>query len=118
MNIMRSIQGQYGSGRFLLFTFGINSIFLFDSLLGTLTNIQNLLMHVGPTLSAVLFIVAGIMYSIGQLLTPDKKAQFHTTSINIIIGAIVVAVLSVASGTLAVASAHLLSNLTISNVSS
>jgi len=70
-------------------------------------------MHIGPMLSAVLFIVAGIFYALGQMLPPDKKANFHTASINIIIGAVIVAVLSVASNGLAIASTHLLSNLTI-----
>ncbi len=91
--------------------------FILNSLINSLNYIQQLLMHVGPILSATLFIVAGILYSIGQLLPPDKKAQFHTTSINIIIGAIIVAVLSVMSNTLAVAATHLLSNLTVGNSS-
>jgi len=82
-------------------------------IIGTLNYIQALLMHIGPMLSAVLFIVAGIFYALGQMLPPDKKANFHTASINIIIGAVIVAVLSVASNGLAIASTHLLSNLTI-----
>ncbi|MEM3572318.1 MAG: hypothetical protein QW530_01145 [Candidatus Micrarchaeaceae archaeon] len=84
-----------------------------EGLMTTLNYIQQLLMHLGPVLSAVLFVVAGIFYAIGQLLPPDKRANFHTASINIIIGAVVVAVLSVASSSLAVASTHLLSNITI-----
>ncbi|EQD40656.1 membrane protein [mine drainage metagenome] len=79
--------------------------------------IKALLSQVGPALSATLFVVAGIFYAIGQMLPPDKKANFHTTSINIIIGAIVVAVLSVASTALASASSHLLTNMTIANMS-
>ncbi|MEM0124424.1 MAG: hypothetical protein QXF41_02695 [Candidatus Micrarchaeaceae archaeon] len=84
-----------------------------EGLMTTLSYVQQLLMHIGPMLSAVLFIVAGIFYAVGQLLPPDKRANFHTTSINIIIGAVVVAVLSVASSGLAVASTHLLSNISI-----
>lgn len=80
--------------------------------------VKALLSQVGPALSATLFIVAGIFYAIGQMLPPDKKANFHTTSINIIIGAIVVAILSVASTALASASSHLLTNMTVLNVSS
>ncbi len=80
--------------------------------------IKALLSQIGPALSATLFIVAGIFYAIGQMLPPDKKANFHTTSINIIIGAIVVAILSVASTTLASASSHLLTNMTVANISS
>ena len=78
--------------------------------------IKVLLSQVGPALSATLFVIAGIFYAIGQMLPPDKKANFHTTAINIIIGAIVLAALSVASTALATASTHLLSNLTVSNV--
>ncbi|MGC8586820.1 MAG: hypothetical protein ACP5K9_00830 [Candidatus Micrarchaeia archaeon] len=88
------------------------SVFSLD-IIGTLNYVQALLMHIGPMLSAVLFIVAGIFYALGQMLPPDKKANFHTASINIIIGAVIVAVLSVASNGLAIASTHLLSNLTI-----
>ncbi len=80
--------------------------------------VKALLSQVGPALSATLFIVAGIFYAIGQMLPPDKKANFHTTSINIIIGAIVVAILSVASTALASASSHLLTNMTVINMSS
>jgi hypothetical protein len=81
-------------------------------ILTQLDYIKGILTQVGPALSAVLFVIAGIFYAIGQMLPPDKKANFHTTAVNIIIGAVVVGVLSVASTSLAVASTHLLSNLT------
>lgn len=80
-----------------------------------LNNIQLILAHVGPSLSAVLFVLAGIFYAIGQMLPPDKKANFHTAAVNIIIGAIVVGVLSVASTSLAIASTHLLGNVTVNS---
>ncbi len=83
-----------------------------SSLVSELSNIQATLMQVGPALSAVLFVLAGIFYAIGQMLPPEKKASFHTAAVNIIIGAIVVGVLSVASTSLAIASTHLLGNLT------
>ncbi len=89
--------------------------FLMNSLTGSLSSVQQILMQVGPILSGVLFIIAGIFYAVGQLMTPEKKASFHTTSINIIIGAVIVAILSVTSNTFALASTHLLSNLTMSN---
>ncbi len=73
--------------------------------------VKGVLSQAGPALSATLFVLAGIFYAIGQVLPPDKKANFHTTAINIIIGAVVVGVLSVASNSLATASAHLLSNM-------
>jgi hypothetical protein len=81
-----------------------------------LGHIQLILESVGPALSGVLFILAGIFYAIGQMLPPDKKAQFHTASINIIIGAIVVGALSVASTSLVTASTHLLTNLTTNSI--
>ncbi|MDE1846159.1 MAG: hypothetical protein KGH53_02675 [Candidatus Micrarchaeota archaeon] len=86
------------------------SFALFD-IMDTLTSLQQILSQVGPLLSTVLFIIAGIFYAVGQLLPPDKRANFHTTSINIIIGAVMVAVLSVASSGLALASTHLLVNI-------
>ena len=80
-----------------------------------LDSIKTILSQIGPALSGILFVVAGIFYAIGQILPPDKKANFHTASINIIIGAIVVGALSVASTSLAIASTHLLGNFTASN---
>ncbi len=90
------------------------AMYVFD-IIGTLSAIQNTLMHIGPMISAVLFILAGIFYSLGQLFPPSRKAKMHSTAIDIIVGAIVIAVLSVASTSLAVASTHLLSN-TIVNI--
>ncbi len=85
--------------------------FGFD-IVGTLNLIQQLLMQIGPILSAVLFITAGIFYALGQLFPSYKRATLHSMAIDLIIGAIMVAVLSVASTGLAVASSHLLSNST------
>ncbi|MEM3841140.1 MAG: hypothetical protein QXN59_00375 [Candidatus Micrarchaeaceae archaeon] len=85
------------------------------SILSELQYVRSVLYQVGPALSAVLFIIAGIFYAVGQMLPPDKRANFHTTAVNIIIGAIIVAVLSFTSTSLAVASTHLLSNFTNSS---
>lgn len=90
--------------------------FSFD-IINTLNAIQQLLMHIGPLLSALLFILAGILYALGQLFPSYKRASLHTMAIDMIIGAIVVAVLSIASTNLALASTHLLSNVT-SNLTS
>ena len=79
-------------------------------IISTLSYIQELLMHIGPLLSAILFIIAGIFYAIGQSFPAHQRASFHTTAGDMVIGAIMVAVLSVASGGFAVASAHLLAN--------
>lgn len=80
-----------------------------------LDSIKSILSQVGPALSGILFVLAGIFYAIGQILPPDKKANFHTVSVNIIIGAIVVGALSVASTSLAIASTHILGNFTAAN---
>ncbi len=82
-----------------------------------LDSIRTVLSQIGPALSAVLFIVAGVFYALGQVMPPDKKAHFHTTAVNIIIGAIVIGVLSVASTSLAIASTHLLGNMTNNTIS-
>lgn len=76
---------------------------------------KTVLGQLGPALSAMLFILAGIFYAIGQMLPPDKKANFHTVAINIIIGAVVVAALSFAATGLANASTHALGNFTVVN---
>jgi hypothetical protein len=80
-----------------------------------LGQIRMILAQVGPLISAVLFILAGIFYALGQMLPPEKRAQFHSTSVNIIIGAIVVGVLSVTATSLATASTTLLNNATTTN---
>jgi hypothetical protein len=84
-------------------------------ILSDLNNVKSVLGQVGPALSAMLFVVAGVFYAVGQMLPPDKKANFHTAAINIIIGAIVVGILSFASTSLALASSHVLSNFTALN---
>ncbi len=85
-------------------------------ILATLGQVQNLLMRIGPILSSVLFVVAGIFYALGQLFPSSKRANLHSAAIDIIIGAVIVAVLSVASTGLALASTHLLSNLTTNSL--
>lgn len=85
-------------------------------IISTLNYVQSLLTHIGPILSAILFIIAGIFYAIGQLFPSHQRASFHTTSGDLILGAIIVAVLSVAANSFALASTHLLSNVTMTNV--
>jgi hypothetical protein len=81
-----------------------------------LNGIGALLGQIAPILSGSLFILAGVIYAIGQILPPDKKAAFHTTAVNIIIGAIVLAALSLASTGLATLSSHLLTNSTSNTI--
>ncbi len=81
-------------------------------IVGTLTSVQGILMRVGPVLSAVLFIVAGIFYALGQLFPSYKRASLHTMALDMIVGAVIVAVLSVTANSFALASTNLLSNFT------
>ncbi len=60
----------------------------------SLKEIQNLIYTISPILSATLFMIAGLIYAIGQLLPPYQRATFHTMAINIIIGAIVLSILT------------------------
>ena len=84
-------------------------------ILSDLDQVKTVLSQLGPALSAMLFIVAGIFYAIGQMLPPDKKAHFQSAAINIIIGAVVVGALSFASSSLALSSTHLFTNFTATN---
>ena len=120
----KSMQGYFGLLKYTLFPILVVFLSIGNvhaatqlTILGQLSYIKFVLNQVGPALSAILFIIAGIFYAIGQLMPPDKKANFHTTAINIIIGAVVVAVLSVASTSFANASTHLLSNFTVNSIS-
>ncbi|MGC9156913.1 MAG: hypothetical protein ACP5GD_01860 [Candidatus Micrarchaeia archaeon] len=84
-------------------------LYLLD-IVATLQSIQNLLAHIGPLLSAILFTIAGIFFAIAQLFPAYKRASMHSTAADILVGAIIVGVLSLASNGLAVASTHLLIN--------
>lgn len=100
----------------VLIVTSVRPVFAADAqILTQLNNIRSILGQIGPALSVILFTLAGIFYALGQMLPPDKKANFHTAAINIIIGAVVVGALSVASSSLAIASSHLLGNLTVAN---
>ncbi len=94
----------------VLFSSKANAATVSFEIIATLTSIQDVLARVGPVMSAILFIVAGIFYAIGQMLPATKRATYHSTAIDILIGAIIVAVLSVASSSLALASTRLLVN--------
>lgn len=99
---------------FLISVGAAGSVYIYSSstigIISELNYVKSILSEIGPILGAVLFIVAGVFYAIGQVMPPDKRANFHTAAINIIIGAIIISILSVASTSLALASSHLLSN--------
>lgn len=94
---------------------GMGGGLAFD-VISTLNYIQGILTRVGPLLSAILFIIAGIFYAIGQLFPSHQRASFHTTAGDMVMGAIIVAVLSVTANGFALASTHLLSNGTAANL--
>lgn len=94
-----------------IFARDVNAAPVSMDVISTLSYIQALLTHLGPTLSAVLFIVAGVFYALGQIFPAHKRAEFHSMAVDIIIGAIIVAVLSIASTSLAVASTQLITNI-------
>ena len=77
-----------------------------------LGGISATLTAIATALAVALFILAGIFYAIGQIMPPDKKATYHTTCVNILIGAVVLSALSFAATGLANTSAHLLVNAT------
>jgi uncharacterized membrane protein len=106
---------KYVTVPFFLLMLLSKSAYAASQLVTELDSIKLVLIQIGPALSAVLFVLAGIFYAVGQMLPPDKKANFHTAAINIIIGAVVVGALSVASTSLAIASTQLLSNFTAVN---
>jgi hypothetical protein len=84
-------------------------------LVSDLDQVKAVLSQLGPAMSAMLFIIAGIFYAVGQMMPPDKKAHFQAAAINIIIGAIVVGALSFASTSLALSSTQILTNFTAVN---
>ncbi len=104
------------TGNLQVYAFALSLGLIALNVISTLNYIQRVLVNVGPVLSAVLFILAGVFYAIGQLFPSTKRANFHSAAIDIIVGAIVVAVLSVASTSLAVASTQLLTNVTANTV--
>ncbi len=118
-DLKETIRNQLAKVPFILIAFEhyshASSFYLLD-IVSTLSYIQQLLMHLGPMISAILFTIAGIFYAVGQVMPPDKRAVFHTTAINVIIGAVAVAILSVASNGLALASANLLTNITYNSI--
>lgn len=92
-------------------TISIQSFQIMSELVG----IKSILSQIGPILSAMLFVLAGIFYALGQMLPPDRRANFHTTATNMVIGGVVVGVLSVSATSLALAATHLFANSSINS---
>ncbi|BCS90957.1 MAG: hypothetical protein ARM1_0414 [Candidatus Micrarchaeota archaeon] len=90
-------------------------IYLSIGIINLLVYIKAVLQQAGPILSSALFILAGIFYAIGQIMPYDKRARFQSTAINIIIGAIILAILSLTADSITNAAAHLILNTTNSS---
>jgi hypothetical protein len=78
---------------------------------GTVTFLKDLqatLQEIGPALSAILFIVAGIVYAFGQLQPAEVRGKYQAWAMGLIVGAFVVGALSLAGDTLAAAAGNLL----------
>ncbi len=78
---------------------------------GTVTFLQNLqatLQQIGPALSAILFVLAGIIYAFGQLQPADARGKYQAWSMGLIVGGFVVGALSIAAPTLAAIAGGLL----------
>lgn len=122
---MHTPKGRYGIKAFIYACIGAvalpklayahSFVAAFD-IISTLTYIQDILTHIGPIISAIMFIIAGILYALGQLFPSHQRASFHTTAGDMIMGAVIVAVLSVAANSFALASSHLLSNTTATSL--
>ncbi|MDD5022857.1 MAG: hypothetical protein PHU63_01685 [Candidatus ainarchaeum sp.] len=58
-----------------------------------LTSISLSLMNIGPTLSLILILLAGIMYALAQAQPPEQRGKWVTWATNLLIGGIVLAVI-------------------------
>ena len=71
---------------------------------GTVTFLQDLqatLQAIGPALSAILFVLAGIIYAFGQLQPAEVRGKYQAWAMGLVVGGFVVGALSVAAPTLA-----------------
>ena len=66
-----------------------------------LKSLQGTLQQVGPALSAIMFVLAGIIYAFGQLQPAEARGKYQAWAMGLIVGGFVVGALSVAAPTLA-----------------
>lgn len=79
---------------------------------GTVTflrSLQQTLTEIGPILSAIMFIVAGIIYAFGQLQPAEARGKYQAWAMGLIVGGFVVGALSIAAPALAGIAGGLLS---------
>jgi len=66
-----------------------------------LNSIKTTLQAIGPALSAIMFVLAGIIYAFGQLQPADARGKYQAWAMGLVVGGFVVGALSVAAPTLA-----------------
>jgi len=60
-----------------------------------LTSISLTLMNIGPTLSLIMILLAGIIYALAQAQTPDKRGKWVGWATNLFIGGLILAAIVV-----------------------
>lgn len=73
-----------------------------------LYNLKDTLTAIGPALSAILFVLAGIIYAFGQLQPADARGKYQSWSMGLIVGGFVVGALALGADTLTNIAANLL----------
>ena len=73
-----------------------------------LYNLKDTLTAIGPALSAILFVLAGIIYAFGQLQPADARGKYQSWSMGLIVGGFVVGALALGADTLTGIAANLL----------
>ena len=66
-----------------------------------LRSLQTTLQEIGPILSAILFVVAGIIYAFGQLQPAEGRGRYQSWAMGLVVGGFVVGALSFAAPALA-----------------
>ena len=60
----------------------------------TLDGIRILLESIAPTLSIILIILAGIVYGLAQMQTPDSRGRWQSMALGLFIGGGIIAALA------------------------
>ena len=56
-----------------------------------LTSISDLLTTIGPTISLIMLLLAGIVYAFAQMQPPESRGKWITTAMGLFVGGIIVA---------------------------
>lgn len=66
-----------------------------------LTSMKGTLTEIGPILSAIMFVIAGIIYAFGQLQPAESRGRYQAWAMGLIVGGFVVGALSLGADLLA-----------------